>query len=91
VAGCGGSGGRWNLLGPGQQGGPGGRWSAVGPLLSFDRWCLDDAAEAFGPGRCRAQDGGGGAVPVLSCSVGRSGKGGGVPNPAPSMTMSAMA
>jgi hypothetical protein len=46
----------WSLSGPGWQGGPGGRWSAVGPLLSSDRWCLQAAVEAFGPGRCRAQD-----------------------------------
>jgi hypothetical protein len=36
------------------------------PLLSSTRWCLDAAVEALGPGRCRAQDGIGGAVPVLS-------------------------
>jgi hypothetical protein len=38
----------------------------VGPLLSFDRRCLDAATEAFGPGRCRAQDDIGGVVLVLS-------------------------
>jgi hypothetical protein len=65
------------------------------PLLSSNRWCLDAAAEALGPDRCRAQDGVGGVVPVLSSVLAAATKVVGVSrgtgrNPAPSMMVPAM-